>query len=157
MIEDLNKTLYQKYQNKKKTLFLLFLVISLIWISLCIVFLFISKRGQIIYLIINITLTIIYGFYLVYYLTKINNYLSQSITKLKTINNAISLKEYLIFVGFKEEKEIENLKANVYEFKTLDGTLKDIYYFGKLELEKDNKYLIESKLDYLVLVGDYHE
>lgn len=157
MISAFNEKMYQQYLNKKKVLFLIFLLVSLAVFAICILFLFISKRGQVIYLITNIVLTIIYGFYVVYYVTTINRLNNEKIFQIKKVMNANSFQEYARFISLREIKEISNLKTYIYRFEDLNANERELYCFELIDFEKDQCYLLESKLDYLIKYEVHYE
>ena len=135
---------------KKKTKSLLFYsLICSCFLLISITLLLFSKRPYFVYLVISIIITIIFGFYSVYYFTITFKQLNEELSLINKIDNSVINKEYAYFDDIIDIKYYKNFTIYVYSFKLLDNEIKKYYSFLKIE-KTDKKYYIESKLNYIV-------
>ena len=135
---------------KKKTKSLLFYsLICSCFLLISITLLLFSKRPYFFYLVISIIITIIFGFYSVYYFTITFKQLNEELSLINKIDNSVINKEYAYFDDIIDIKYYKNFTIYVYSFKLLDNEIKKYYSFLKIE-KTDKKYYIESKLNYIV-------
>ena len=135
---------------KKKTKSLLFYsLICSCFLLITITLLLFSKRPYFLYLVISIIITIIFGFYSVYYFTITFKQLNEELSLINKIDNSVANKEYAYFDDTIDIKHYKNFTIYVYNFKLLDNEIKKYYSFLKIE-KTDKKYYIESKLNYIV-------
>lgn len=135
---------------KKKTKSLLFYsLICSCFLLISITLLLFSKRPYFIYLVISIIITIIFGFYSVYYFTITFKQINEELSLINKIDNSVINKEYAYFDDIIDTKYYKNFTIYVYNFKLLDNEIKKYYSFLKIE-KIDKKYYIESKLNYIV-------
>jgi len=127
-----------------------------LWLLICTILLIFAQKPYIIYLIINIILTLVYWLYATYYFLNTRRTLNKRRFYLVTINNATILKEYLTYIGPFDEKEIEGIKVYRYKFVNLGNEERILSSLEKLDIEKQTYYL-ESKIDYILSLEVYHE
>ena len=151
-----DKYLYKYNKNKELSLFIYF-VIAILYLTITIIVLLLSKRPYLIYLIIDIVLSILFGFYSVYYFSIILKIKKETVLFLKKLDNGNLNKEYAIFNRKLDDEIIGNLPIYVYMFHTLDGKERKLRCIDNICFG-DKKYYIETKLDYIVSFKVYeHE
>lgn len=135
--------------KKKKKSLLFYSLICSCFLLISITLLLFSKRPYFIYLVISIIITIIFGFYSVYYFTITFKQINEELSLINKIDNSVINKEYAYFDDIIDTKYYKNFTIYVYSFKLLDNEIKKYYSFLKIE-KIDKKYYIESKLNYIV-------
>lgn len=126
---------------KKKTKSLLFYsLICSCFLLISITLLLFSKRPYFFYLVISIIITIIFGFYSVYYFTITFKQLNEELSLINKIDNSVINKEYAYFDDIIDIKYYKNFTIYVYSFKLLDNEIKKYYSF--LKIEKTDKSII---------------
>ena len=143
-----------KYQKNKERSLFIFLILSVCWLTITLSLLLISKRPYLVYLLINILITILYGFYGVYFFSIIYKLKKETVNFLKKIDNGIIEKEYAVYVKKLEDEKIGNLVIHVYMFNSLDGKERKLRCFDNIEFN-NGKYYLETKLDYIISFEAY--
>ena len=143
-----------KYQRNKERSLFIFLILGVCWLTITLSLLLISKRPYLIYLLINIIITILYGFYAVYFFSIIYKLKKETVNFLKKIDNGIIEKEYAVYFKKLDDEKIGNLVIHVYMFNSLDGKERKLRCFDNIEFN-NGKYYLETKLDYIISFEAY--
>ena len=137
--------------KSKNTKIILYIGITLVWITLSILLLILSKEKYLANLIIDIVLSIVYISFSIYFFTTILKKVLEEEKNLNTILNAQIDKYYLFY----KETEMEN-DLYIYLFKDLLNNEIKLKSFEKIDFS-NNKHLIESKINYIVSWEESHE
>lgn len=141
----------RKISKSKNTKIILYIGITLVWITLSILLLILSKEKYLANLIIDIVLSIVYISFSIYCFTTILKKVFEEEKNLNTILNA-QIDKYFLFY---KSVEIEN-DLYIYLFKDLLNNEIKLKSFEKIDFS-NNKYLIESKINYIVSWEESHE
>ena len=141
----------REISKSKNTKIILYIGITLVWITLSILLLILSKEKYLANLIIDIVLSIVYISFSIYFFTTILKKVLEEEKNLNTILNAQIDKYFLFYKSVEMDKDLY-----IYLFKDLLNNEIKLKSFEKIDFS-NNKYLIESKINYIVSWEESHE
>lgn len=141
----------REISKSKNTKIILYIGITLVWITLSILLLILSKEKYLANLIIDIVLSILYISFSIYFFTTILKKVLEEEKNLNTILNAQIDKYFLFYKSVEMENDLY-----IYLFKDLLNNEIKLKSFERIDFS-NNKYLIESKINYIVSWEESHE
>ncbi len=141
----------REISKSKNTKIILYIGITLVWITLSILLLILSKEKYLANLIIDIVLSIVYISFSIYFFTTILKKVLEEEKNFNTILNAQIDKYYLFYKDTEMDKDLY-----IYLFKDLLNNEIKLKSFERIDFS-NNKYLIESKINYIVSWEESHE
>ena len=141
----------REISKSKNTKIILYIGITLVWITLSILLLILSKEKYLANLIIDIVLSILYISFSIYFFTNILKKVLEEEKNLNTILNAQIDKYFLFYKSVEMENDLY-----IYLFKDLLNNEIKLKSFERIDFS-NNKYLIESKINYIVSWEESHE
>ena len=141
----------REISKSKNTKIILYIGITLVWITLSILLLILSKEKYLANLIIDIVLSILYISFSIYFFTNILKKVLEEEKNFNTILNAQIDKYFLFYKSVEMENDLY-----IYLFKDLLNNEIKLKSFERIDFS-NNKYLIESKINYIVSWEESHE
>ena len=141
----------KEINKSKNTKIILYVGITLVWATLSILLLILSKEKYLANLIIDIVLSVIYISFSIYFFTTIFKKILEEEKELNTILNAQIDIYYLYF----KSMDLNN-NTYIYLFKDLLNNEVKLKSFEKIDFSS-NKYLVESKINNIVSWEEVHE
>ena len=141
----------REISKSKNTKIILYIGITLVWITLSILLLILSKEKYLANLIIDIVLSILYISFSIYFFTNILKKVLEEEKNFNTILNAQIDKYFLFYKSVEMENDLY-----IYLFKDLLNNAIKLKSFERIDFS-NNKYLIESKINYIVSWEESHE
>ena len=141
----------KEISKSKNIKIILYIGITLVWISLSILLLILSKEKYLANLIIDIVLSILYISFSIYFFTNILKKVLEEEKNFSTILNAQIDKYFLFYKSVEMENDLY-----IYLFKDLLNNEIKLKSFERIDFS-NNKYLIESKINYIVSWEESHE
>ena len=141
----------REISKSKNTKIILYIGITLVWITLSILLLILSKEKYLANLIIDIVLSILYISFSIYFFTNILKKVLEEEKNFNTILNAQIDKYFLFYKSVEMDKDLY-----IYLFKDLLNNEIKLKSFERIDFS-NNKYLIESKINYIVSWEESHE
>lgn len=144
-------------EKRKNRLLAVYIVVACLYVAAALLLLFLSPDGYKPYMVVTIVISIVFGFYSVFFFSVQYDCVVKKYRLLNKVFSALPEREYGVFVKETEPLTYEGVEMRVLRFNVL-GNERDIHLFkGELSLREGEKYLLEIHAGVLVEAGECDE
>lgn len=142
-------------EKRKKRSIAAYIVLAAVYLAAALLLLFLSPDRYTLFMIGDILLTVLFGFFSVFFFTVFYDDVVKKYRLYDKVLSALVEREYGIFLKEEEKKTIDGVPMRILIFRVADTEERELHLLsGEIALEKEKRYLLEIRAGVLTEIGE---
>ena len=144
-------------ERKRKKMLFAYILVACVYAATALLLLFLSPDRYLPFLIGNVVLTVVFGFFSIYFFTVGYDLAAKRAKLLDKISSALAERNYGVFLREEERMTVEGLEMRVLLLEVGEDEREVHVFESKQAFERGKKYLIEVRCGVLTEIDDVNE